>query len=132
MTREPMIIPPQAASAPGTTVRGAALVIQNWEATGVAHEVAPLHVHHGDDEAWHVVSGALRFRLADREFIAAAGSTVLIPAGVAHTFGNAGPEPSRYIIVLPARLDELITRLHEANPADRPAIYRSYESELLE
>jgi mannose-6-phosphate isomerase-like protein (cupin superfamily) len=132
MTHEPLIIPPQALAAPGTGVRGAALVIQNWRAEGVAQEVAPLHVHHADDEAWHVVSGALRFRLEDREFTAEAGSTVLVPAGVAHTFGNAGPQPSRYIIILPARLEELISRLHETSAADHPAVYRSYESELLE
>jgi mannose-6-phosphate isomerase-like protein (cupin superfamily) len=127
-----MIISPQAAEAPGVAVQGANLVIQDWSATGVAHEVAPLHVHHADDEAWHVVSGALRFRFEEEEMIATAGSTVLVPAGVAHTFGNAGPELSRYIMILPARLDELISQLHEASSADHPEIYRRYESELLE
>ena len=57
---------------------------------------------------------------------------MLVPAGVAHTFGNAGPEPSRYIIILPSRLDELIGSLHAAAPAERAAVYRRYESELLE
>jgi len=107
-------------------------VIQNWRAAGVAEMVAPLHVHHADDEAWHVISGALRFRLADREFAAAAGSTVLVPAGVAHTFGNAGPEPSRYLLIVPSRLDELIRSLHATDPAERQSVYRQYESELLE
>jgi mannose-6-phosphate isomerase-like protein (cupin superfamily) len=107
-------------------------VIGAWGATGVASEVAPLHVHHADDEAWHVVSGALRFRFDDGEVTAAAGSTVLVPAGVAHTFGNAGPEPSRFIIILPTRLDEMITQLHAADRAEHPAIYRRYESDLLE
>ena len=132
MTREPLIIPPQDLPAPGTGVRGAALVIQNWRATGVAEMVAPLHVHRADDEAWHVISGALRFRLADREFTAGAGSTVLVPAGVAHTFGNAGPEPSRYLLIVPSRLDELIKALHEFGPAERASVYRRYDSELLE
>jgi mannose-6-phosphate isomerase-like protein (cupin superfamily) len=127
-----MIISPHSAGAPGAVVKGSALVIQDWPATGGSQEVAPLHVHHGDDEAWYVVSGALRFRFADGEHIAGAGSTVLVPAGVAHTFGNAGPEPSRYLIILPARLDELIGQLHQADRADHPAIYRRYESELLE
>ena len=108
------------------------MVIQDWPADGPAREVAPLHVHHADDEAWHVVSGALRFRFADEEVIARAGATVLVPAGVAHTFGNAGPEPSRYIIILPARLDEMIALLHEADRAEHAAIYRRYDSELLE
>jgi mannose-6-phosphate isomerase-like protein (cupin superfamily) len=127
-----MIIPPQAAGAPGVAVRGVSLVIGDWLARGDAHEVAPLHIHSADDEAWHVMSGALRFRFANEVITAGAGSTVLVPAGVAHTFGNAGPEPSRYLIILPARLDELIKRLHEAEPAEHPAIYRRYESELLE
>lgn len=132
MPAAPMIISPQDIDAPGLAVRGASLVIQDWSASGLASEVAPLHVHHSDDEAWHVISGALRFRFADEEGVAGPGSTVLVPAGVAHTFGNAGPEPSRYIIILPARLDEMISLLHEADRAEHAAIYRRYESELLE
>ncbi len=132
MTAASMIISPQDGNAPGQAVRGSSLVIQDWPAEGLASEVAPLHVHHADDEAWHVVSGALRFRFAGEAVIARAGSTVLVPAGVAHTFGNAGPEPSRFVIILPARLDELISLLHEANRAEHAAIYRRYESELLE
>jgi hypothetical protein len=54
------------------------------------------------------------------------------PAGVAHTFGSAGAGPSRYIIILPARLDELISQLHAADPAEHAAIYRRHESEMLE
>jgi mannose-6-phosphate isomerase-like protein (cupin superfamily) len=131
MASAPMIISPQS-DGEGRAVRGMSLVIQDWPAEGVASEVSPLHVHHADDEAWHVVSGALRFRFEDHEVIAGAGSTVLVPAGVPHTFGNAGPEPSRFIIILPARLDELISQVHQADAADHPAIYRRYESELLE
>jgi mannose-6-phosphate isomerase-like protein (cupin superfamily) len=127
-----MVIPPQGGGDPGVAVRGASLVIQDWPADGLAQEVAPLHVHHADDEAWHVIAGALRFRFADDEIVAGAGATVLVPAGVAHTFGNAGPEPSRYIIILPARLDEMISLLHEADRPEHAAIYRRYESELLE
>ena len=52
--------------------------------------------------------------------------------GSPHTFGNAGPGPSRFIIILPARLDELISQLHASDPAEHPEVYRSYESELLE
>jgi len=78
------------------------------------------------------VSGALRFRFENRQLIARAGSTVLVPAGVPHTFGNAGPEPSRFIIILSMRLDELISQLHASDPAEHPNIYRRYQSELLE
>jgi mannose-6-phosphate isomerase-like protein (cupin superfamily) len=126
-----MIISPEPGRG-GRAIRGTALVIGDWAADGTDHEVAPLHVHHADDEAWHVMSGALRFRFDNRHVIARAGATVLVPAGTPHTFGNAGPGPSRFLIILPARLDELISQLHESDPAQHPQIYRRYESELLE
>lgn len=132
MAPAPVIISPQAADGAGQAVKGTTLVIGDWPAEGTQNEVAPLHVHHADDEAWHVVSGALRFRFGNRELIARAGSTVLVPAGVPHTFGNAGPEPSRFIIILSTRLDELINHLHASDPAEHPDIYRRYQSELLE
>lgn len=31
--------------------------------TGDWEWIAPLHVHHSDDEAWYVLEGTLRFRL---------------------------------------------------------------------
>ncbi len=132
MVSTPVIISPQAGDGAGQAVKGTTLVIGDWPAEGMQREVAPLHVHHADDEAWHVVSGSLRFRFENQQFIARAGATVLVPAGVPHTFGNAGPEPSRYIIILSTRLDELINQLHASDPAEHPDIYRRYQSELLE
>ena len=46
-----MVILPQDGDARGVAVRGASTVIQDWAAGGLASEVAPLHVHHVDDEA---------------------------------------------------------------------------------
>ena len=131
MAPEPMIISPEPAPG-GRVVKATTLVIRDWTDDGAQRYVAPMHVHHADDEAWHVISGALQFRFENQQVIAPAGATVLVPAGTAHTFGNAGPGPSRFIIILPTRLDELISRLHQSNPAEHPAIYRRYESELLE
>jgi mannose-6-phosphate isomerase-like protein (cupin superfamily) len=129
---KPLILSPANVRGGGSEVRGRTLTIGNWPATGVASEVAPLHVHHEDDEAWHVISGALRFRFADSELVAEAGSTVLVPAGTAHTFGNAGPDPSRFIIIAPTRLDELIVELHAADESAHAEIYRRHASEVLE
>ncbi len=131
MAPEPVIISPEPGRG-GRAIRGATLVIGGWTTSGADREVAPLHVHHADDEAWHVVSGALRFRFTDRQVTAPAGATVLVPAGTPHTFGNAGPGPSRFVIILPTRLDELISQLHASDPAEHLEIYRRYESDLLE
>lgn len=131
MPTDPIVVLPTDLH-PGGGAIGETLALANWPAEGVATEVAPLHVHHRDDEAWYVIEGALRFRLADRELIAPAGSTVLVPAGVPHTFGNAGPAPSRYLIIMPTRLQEMISRLHEVDPAERASVYEQYDSQLLE
>ena len=116
----------------GQSIKGATLAIESWTSGEVEQYVAPLHVHYADDEAWHVVSGALRFRIAGEEIVADAGSTVLVPAGTPHTFGNAGPGPACYIIILPIRLQRLISHLHASEQVRHPAIYQRYRSALLE
>jgi uncharacterized cupin superfamily protein len=115
----------------GAEARGEHLVVGEWGGDGVG-EVAPLHVHHGDDEAWHVIEGRLRFRFADGDRIAEAGSTVFVPAGVAHTFGNPGPGRVRYLIITSTRLNALISELHQVPREEHAAVFRKYDSELLE
>jgi mannose-6-phosphate isomerase-like protein (cupin superfamily) len=53
-----------AATLAGNTliVEGASLVLAEWRdpggATDPPRDIAPLHVHHCDDEAWYVLEGA--------------------------------------------------------------------------
>jgi mannose-6-phosphate isomerase-like protein (cupin superfamily) len=56
------------------------LVVHEWTGGGPDY----LHVHHADDEAWHVLEGTLTFRFRDREIEAGPGATVFVPAGVPH------------------------------------------------
>jgi quercetin dioxygenase-like cupin family protein len=58
------------------------------------------HVHRQHADAFYVLAGALVFGIgpgAAEEIEASAGSLVLVPAGVVHTFGNDGPEDARYL-----------------------------------
>ena len=87
------------------SMAGESLVVREWTDSGPSY----LHIHHSDDEAWHVLEGSLRFRFEHGEMEAPAGSTVFVPAGVAHTYWVT--EPSRYLIILTPRLDRLIARL---------------------
>src|SRR5579859_3282092 len=106
---------------------GASFGIHEWRGSGPAI----LHVHHSDDEAWHVLEGQLTFRYADRTEIAGPGTTVFVPAGVAHTY-TAG-EGARYLIVLTPRLSALIDALQaDRDPAHQREVYRRFDSELLE
>ena len=105
-------------------------VLVEWEAEVGAHWIAPLHVHHSDDEAWYVVEGTLGFRLGDDELEAPAGSAVLARRETPHTYWNAGDLPARYLLVLTPRLARLIAEIH-APGADVPAIFARYDSTIL-
>ena len=53
----------------------------------------PLHVHQRETEVFTVLSGTLQFALGDQRLIAGPEDTVVIPAGVPHTFHNGGDDP---------------------------------------
>src|SRR5215471_6534957 len=107
------------------TGTGQSFALREWRGSGPAK----LHVHHSDDEAWHVLEGALRFRFGDREIQVGAGETVFVPAGVAHTYEALD---ARYLVVLTPRLVALIEELQSQPPSEHPAVYRKHLSELLE
>ena len=105
---------------------GASFCIRDWRGSGPA----VLHVHHDDDEAWHVLEGTLRFTFGDRVLEAAAGATVFVPAGVAHTY--VALEGSRYLLILTPRLRDLIAELQtNSDLSAHPEIYRRHRSEIV-
>lgn len=59
----------------------------------------PLHVHAGQDEAWWVVHGAVRFRIGDDISHVSAGGFVWVPRGVPHAFRNDEETPARLLIL---------------------------------
>ena len=106
---------------------GRSFEIHEWRGSGPP----ALHVHHSDDEAWHVLEGELTFRYSDRTDIAGPGTTVFVPANTPHTF-TAGSD-ARYLIVLTPNLSKLIAALQaDRDPAHQSDIYRQFDSELLE
>jgi quercetin dioxygenase-like cupin family protein len=114
-------------NAPRFSASGNSFAIHEWRGNGPA----TLHVHHSDDEAWHVLEGQLTFRYADRTETAGPGTTVFVPAGIAHTY-TAG-DNARYLIILTLRLSGLIGALQaDRDPAHQREIYRRFDSELLE
>jgi len=106
---------------------GSSFGVYEWRGSGPA----TLHVHHADDEAWHILAGELTFRYANRTEVAGPGTTVFVPAGVAHTY-TAGPD-ARYLIILTPHLKSLIAALQaDRDPAHQREIYSRFDSELLE
>ena len=120
----------------GSPLEGDDFVVHEWRddgTTSAERPVAPLHIHHEDDEAWIVLEGSLGFRVGAEQVIAAAGDAVLAPAGVPHSYWNAGGGDARYLIVMTPRIAGLLSALHEPGALDDPSgLYRWYASELLE
>jgi quercetin dioxygenase-like cupin family protein len=58
----------------------------------------PLHVHHTEDELFHVVDGRLRLRVGEEDVELAAGDTFLAPMGVPHTY-RVESEQARVLVI---------------------------------
>ena len=77
----------------------------------------PLHVHHEQDEWWHILEGTYRFEVDGREIVAGPGADVYAPRGTRHAFQNLGAEPARLIVtVVPGGLDLFFQEI-DANAA---------------
>jgi mannose-6-phosphate isomerase-like protein (cupin superfamily) len=116
-----------------------AFVIAEWRDAGgppgPPRLIAPPHVHHRDDEAWYVLEGNLCVRVGKDEIEAQAGSGVFVPRGTPHTYWNPGPGPVRYLLVMTSNIFRLIQEIHampERTPSDLAAVFRKYDSELLD
>jgi mannose-6-phosphate isomerase-like protein (cupin superfamily) len=133
----PIIAPPLAGNVIGAV--GDAFVIAEWRdpggPPGPPRLIAPLHIHHHDDEAWYVLEGSLRLKVGEDEVEAHAGSSVFVPRGTPHTFWNPGPVPVRYLLVMTSnifRLVQEIHAMHDRTPSALRAVFAKYDSELLE
>jgi mannose-6-phosphate isomerase-like protein (cupin superfamily) len=127
---QPIILPGGPAPAEGqhlVDAIGQSFEIHVWSGSGPDY----LHVHYADDEAWHVLEGTLTFRFRDQTIEAPAGTTVFVPAGVAHTYYEAAG-PTRYLIIMTPRLRELIAALHEAPREQHGTILRMFASDIVE
>jgi len=72
-------------------------------------EVPGIHVHPAQEERFEVLSGQMRFRKGLKTTVAGPGDVVVVPAGKAHKFANAGDGPVRARVeIRPAlRMEEL-------------------------
>lgn len=120
---------------------GSNLVLAEWTASGTSPDmtepqlIAPLHLHHYDDEAWYILEGTLGFQIGDAAIEASANDAVMVPRGTAHTYWNPRPEPARYLIVMTAQISGLIDAIHAADkrdPESMKQLFEQYGSELLE
>ncbi len=60
---------------------------------------APLHVHHGEAEAFYILEGTVQLTCGDETVTAHAGDFVYTPKDVPHKFVVAGDTPARMLML---------------------------------
>lgn len=75
---------------------GSFSVVEAVEPPGTA---APLHVHHGEAEAFYVVDGEIELTCGEQTLTAAAGDFVYTPKDVPHTYTVVGDRDARVLLM---------------------------------
>lgn len=93
----------------GEETGGAYALTDSWVPPGGG---PPIHVHHGEAEAFWVLEGELEIVAGGQTFTARAGSLVHLPKDVPHGYTNAGTMPARFLTLLvPAGLERFFEQV---------------------
>jgi len=132
----PTTAPPLAGQILGSAENS--FLIAEWQDAGAPpgppRWIAPLHLHHHDDEAWYVLEGRLCVRRGDETVEAGAGAAVLVPRGTPHTYWNPDPTPVRYLLIMTPMIHRLIQAIHsieDRTPSAMRGLFQRFDSELL-
>jgi quercetin dioxygenase-like cupin family protein len=80
----------------------------------------PPHLHHREDELFHVLEGEFTFAFRDRAFVRRAGFSAYLPRKILHTYNNVGSGPGKLLVIsTPCGFEEFIRRW--SRPVQDPA-----------
>jgi len=132
----PRTAAPLAGSVIGSTADN--FVIAEWQdpggPPGPPRYIAPLHLHHNDDEAWYVLEGTICVQNGDEVIEARAGTAAFVQRGTPHTYWNPGPGAARYLLIMTPNTYALIQAIHslqDRTPESMRNVFAQYDSELL-
>lgn len=80
----------------------------------------PQHVHHDEDEIFHLLEGAMEFEVGARRFVAVAGETFIGPRGVPHRFRVISPQGARLLTISRGSFEDMIRAA--SRPATAPVL----------
>jgi mannose-6-phosphate isomerase-like protein (cupin superfamily) len=115
---------------------GGELVAIDLELPSGRRVPGPPHVHPRQEERFVVVAGTMRFRMGRERIVAGPGEVVVVPAGVAHDFANAGDTDAHVRVeVRPAlemeRLFETAVALAEQGRTTRSGVPKPLDLALF-
>jgi len=95
-------------------------------------DMPPLHVHHEEDEVFHILEGEVTLFLPGKQVSLAAGETFRAPQGVPHTYRVESPSARWLVFCAPARFEAFVRAVSEPAPAEEmPPRDRPLDRELL-
>lgn len=97
--------------ASGVQTRGSFGLIEQVLSPGFA---PPLHIHHGEDEAFYLLEGEASFTCGDQTVKARPGTFVFFPRDIPHWFRIEGNQPARLLqFNFPAGLENFFVEAGE-------------------
>ena len=95
-------------------------------------DMPPLHVHHDEDEVFHVLDGNVTLFQPGREVRLGAGETFRAEKGVPHTYRVESPSARWLVFCSPARFDDFVRAVSDPAPAEElPPRGRPLDPEAL-
>lgn len=92
----------------------------------------PLHIHNERDEIFEVLEGRFRFICSGDTFDIAAGTTVVVPRGVAHAWVNLGSRPARLLFsFVPGGIDGLFEEIGRTQPDQWEALAALHDTDIV-
>ena len=83
-------------------------VLEHWAALG---DSPPLHIHHDEDEVFHVLEGEVTFQVRGMSHRTRAGDIVIAPKGLPHTYRVESREGARMLTVTRGRFESFVRAL---------------------
>jgi mannose-6-phosphate isomerase-like protein (cupin superfamily) len=98
-----------------------------WEEIVEPGVGTPPHIHHREDETFHVLEGRVRIWCGDECFEAGTGATATLPRGVRHHFQNVGTATARLLVICnPGGFDGMfrdVAAILARDPATGPEVF---------
>ena len=91
----------------------------------------PPHIHTNCEEAFYVLDGEVESTLGETTAVGRPDTFVLVPGGVAHTFGNAGTTQARLLVIHAPAMDAYFEELQALWSSAVPPS-REEEMELMQ
>jgi mannose-6-phosphate isomerase-like protein (cupin superfamily) len=99
----------------------------------------PPHVHHAHEEGFYILEGELEFLVGGERIQVGQGTFILVPIGVAHSFGNPTDRPARFLNTFtPPRylgyfeeMSRQIAASGPLNPSQARELMAHYETDVV-